>query len=134
MAPGVRKNADVAILATLAGGGTVEEAAKQAGVSERTVYRRLEEPAFKRQVSEARADLVRQSVGKLARISSAAATTLGLLLKAESESVRLGAARAVLELGTKMREADELEARLAALEERVADTSPTGHGGLRRWG
>jgi len=34
--------------------------------------------------------------------------------------VRLGAARAVLEIGLKVREAAELEARLAALEERLA--------------
>ncbi len=36
-----------------------------------------------------------------------------------SASVRLGAARAVLELGTKFRETVEFEQRLAAIEERV---------------
>jgi hypothetical protein len=33
--------------------------------------------------------------------------------------VRLGAARAVLELGVKLREAAELEARIAALEQQL---------------
>ncbi len=47
-----------------------------------------------------------------------AAAKLRELLTAESESVRLGAARALLELGTKLRDSVELEARLAALEQR----------------
>jgi hypothetical protein len=38
------------------------------------------------------------------------------LLRAKSRSVRLGAARAILELGTKLRESVELEQRIAALE------------------
>lgn len=130
VAGGGRKNADPAIVAVLAGGGTVEEAAKQASVSVRTVHRRMNEPTFRRQLDEARSELVRRAVGMLARTSSAAATTLALLLKADSETVRLGAARAVLELGAKMRESDELERRLSELEERVgAQAGP----GARRW-
>jgi hypothetical protein len=43
-------------------------------------------------------------------------------------ATRLGAARAVLELGMKVRETAELEQRLAALEEQLA----TG-GGTRPW-
>jgi hypothetical protein len=35
-------------------------------------------------------------------------------------AVRLGAARAILELGTKLREASEWEARLSTLEQRMA--------------
>ena len=38
--------------------------------------------------------------------------------KGKSETVRLSAARAVLELGTKLRESVELEERIAALEGR----------------
>jgi hypothetical protein len=44
---------------------------------------------------------------------------LALLQETIPAAVRLGAARAVLELGTKLREAAELEARLAALEARL---------------
>lgn len=46
-------------------------------------------------------------------------TTLGELLNATSDSVRLGAARAVLELGVRLRETEELELRIASLEQRV---------------
>ena len=43
-----RKNADDAVLLALACGATVAQAAHRAGVSERTVYRRLKDPASRR--------------------------------------------------------------------------------------
>ena len=41
------------------------------------------------------------------------------LLRAESESVRLGACRTTLELSAKLRETVELEARIEALERKA---------------
>jgi hypothetical protein len=55
-----------------------------------------------------------------------AAGTLAKLLDAEKESVRLGAARALLELGVKLRESVELEQRLAALEQRMSSQDKGG--------
>ena len=60
---------------------------------------------------------------------SGAADTLGQLArKAKQESVRLAAARAVLELGAQLRETVELEQRIAALEgtnmRRTASSEP----------
>jgi hypothetical protein len=55
-------------------------------------------------------------------MASAADTLASLSQEAVSESVRLSAARAVLELGTKLRESIELEERIAVLE---SDQSPT---------
>jgi hypothetical protein len=51
-----------------------------------------------------------------------AAAVLRKLLAAESESVRLGAARSILELGNKLREAVEWEERLAALEQHIEES------------
>jgi hypothetical protein len=48
-----------------------------------------------------------------------AANVLRQLLHAQSENVRLGATRSLLELGVKMRESVELEQRLADLELRL---------------
>ena len=76
----------------------------------------MADPAFRRRVVELRADMVARSLGRLADGMADAADTLRALLRAEGESVRLGAARALLELGTKLRESVELEERLAALE------------------
>jgi hypothetical protein len=76
----LKKNADYALVAALAGGSSVREAAEQARVAERTVYRRLEDPDFKTQVSAARSELLAGAVGHLADYSTEAATTLRGLL------------------------------------------------------
>jgi len=116
MADNGSEKGDAALIVALAGGATVRDAARRAHVGERTVYRRLDEPDFRRQVQDARADMVAQAVGKLADAATKAVETLSALLDGESESVRLGAARAILEIGTKLRDATEFETRLAALE------------------
>lgn len=102
----------------LAAGRTVMEAAKAAGAGERTVKTWLHDlPAFARRVAELRAEMTSRAVGRLADGMADAADTLGFLCrKARSETVRLGAARALLELGVRVREAVELEERVAALE------------------
>jgi hypothetical protein len=47
-------------------------------------------------------------------------TLLSLQEKSTPASVRLGAARAILELGVKLREISELSERVQALEERMS--------------
>jgi hypothetical protein len=119
MAAGGRKTADEALALGLASGLTIEAAARQAEVSPRTAYRRLEEPAFRRRVGELQAGMVSRALGRLADASVEAVDTLRGLLGADSPSARLGAARSILELGNKLRESVELEQRLAALEEQL---------------
>ena len=116
MAGGERKNADFALATALAAGATVESAAAHAKVSPATVYRRLQQPAFRAQVEEVRRETLERTTLQLSTAGLRAVTTLLDLLNARSEMVRLGAARAVLELGTRLRESLELEQRLAALE------------------
>jgi hypothetical protein len=111
-----RKNADESLQGALAVGKTIRQAAALAGVSERTVNRRLQDTAFRRRIEELRAGMVQEALGKMADGMSDAAATLRKLLKAKGESVRLGAARSILELGSKLRESVELESRLQALE------------------
>jgi hypothetical protein len=120
---GDRKNADCALIAALASGATVQAASVAAGVAERTVYRRLEDPAFRRRVSETRGRMLAQAVGLLADASSRAVTTLTNLLEGESESVRLSAAKSIIELGCKLRESTELEERINQLEARAAEAA-----------
>jgi hypothetical protein len=68
--------------------------------------------------------MVQRTAGALTAAGSEAVRTL-LALQKETvpPAVRLGAARAVLELGAKMRETAELEARIQALEEQAAGGS-----------
>ena len=131
MAGGVRSNADFAIVAALAGGDTVAGAAKHAKVAERTVYRRLEDPAFRQQVTAARSEMVARALGGLSAASVTAVRTLLLLMQpTEASSVRLGAAKAVLEIGTRLRESVDLEERIAELE---AQQRAREEGGFRPW-
>jgi hypothetical protein len=113
-----RQNADEALALALASGQTLRLAAEAAGIGERTAARRWADAEFRRRVSVLRGDLVGRALGRMADGMSAAADVLRQLLAAESESVRLGAARSLLELGVKLREAVEMEERLAAVEAR----------------
>jgi hypothetical protein len=104
----------------LAGGSTEGEAAALANCGSRTLRTWLAtSPAFGRRVTALRAEMTGRALGRLVESMTAAADTLGALARgARSETVRLGAARAVLELGVKLRESIELEERIRALEER----------------
>ncbi len=122
-----RHSADDSLLMALACGATVENAARQAGVSPRTAYRRLADAAFRQRLQTLRGDMVSRTSGTLtAAAGEAVRTLLELLKNPTSSSVRLGAARAVLEMGMKLRDVAELEQRLAELEERFDDQAARG--------
>ena len=119
-----RKKGYEALALALAAGQTLRDAAAAAGVTEMTAYRRWREPAFRQRVSELRAEMIGRAVGKLADNMSESADVLRQLLAEDVKAtVRLGAARANLELGVKLHEATELEERLAALERAAKGTS-----------
>jgi hypothetical protein len=115
-----RKKSEDALLLALACGATVEAAARQCGLSDRTVYRRMAEPDFHRRLQRVRDGFVQRTAGTMTAAAGEAVRTLLELMKAPfPPAVRLGAARAMLEIGMKVREASDLEERLAALEERL---------------
>ena len=120
MAAGRKRKAEAALVLALACGASPENAAQKAGVSQRTVYRRLAEPAFRAQVDDMRAELVRRTASMFTAAGMASIKTFTTLQEsAVSEAVRLGAAKAVIELGCKLRENAELLERMAALEGRL---------------
>jgi hypothetical protein len=118
-----RQNADEALALALAAGQCLRDAAHASGVSERTATRRWSDSAFRRRVNELRGEMVRRALGKMADGMTEAADTLRALLRAESESTRLGAARSILELGNKLRDCVEMEERLSALEKRFTENA-----------
>jgi hypothetical protein len=117
MAENGRRKGEAALLVALASGMTVRDAAVAAGIGERTATRRVTDPGFRRQVAQLRANMVQRALGRLADASVQAVDTLRALLSAEADTVKLGAARAILELGNRLRETVELEERIAALEQ-----------------
>ena len=119
-----KKNEDQLLLA-LACGATAEAAARQCGLSERTVYSRLGDGEFKKRLESIRNDMIQRSSGMLtAAAGEAVRTLLALQKEAVPAAVRLGAARAVLEIGIKLRQMVEIEQRLTELEEHVSLDSP----------
>jgi hypothetical protein len=108
VAGGDRSSADAALIAALASGLTVQDAATQAHVSERTARRRLETVMLER------------AIGRLVDATTDAADTLRSLLNADSESVRHVAAKTLIESASKGLELLDLVDRVAALEEASA--------------
>ena len=101
-------------------GQSVKDAAKTAGIGERTAHRRMQDGEFRRRLSNLRTRILSESVGKLTAASTTAVRTLEKLMKsAESETVRLGAARAILDRSVSMRESLELAERLERVEEQL---------------
>jgi len=115
--------ADEILIAALACGATQESAAQKAGVSAKTVQRRLAEPEFCRQLQAFRSDIVQRTSDALTAAGLEFVKTLiALVGTGTPPATRLGAAKAGLELGMKVRETADLGPRLAALEERLAET------------
>jgi hypothetical protein len=110
------KGEPVAVLA-LAAGATITAAAREAGVSERTIRRRLELPEYRMELSRMRSKLLDAAVGQLVEASTKAVATLVELLGARSENVRAIAAKAIIEYGLSLQEAIETQTRITTLEE-----------------
>ncbi len=105
------------LIELLARGVSQVDAARQTGISDRTVRRRLADPEFRRQVEKFRGTMVESAAGKLASLLDEAADTLQALMKPDVPAgIRLSAARAALEHCCRIRETVELERRVAELE------------------
>ena len=118
MAENGKKN-EVAL--ALAAGTPVAEIAERTGVGERTIHRWREDPAFRQLIRGYRAEMTERALGRLADGMTEAADTLRALLTAVSESIRLNAAKAVLEIGNKLHELQDIEQRIGDLERLLAE-------------
>jgi hypothetical protein len=123
-----RQAANEALIIALACGATVEQAARQAGMSRRTAQRRLADKAFQQQLRAFTAEMVKRTTGMLTAAAQESVKTL-LRLHAASNppGVQLGAARSVLQLSLKQRESCEFEERLAEVERRFAEQNVPPH-------
>jgi hypothetical protein len=76
-----KKGGDEALVQALAGGASVPVAARAAAVSERTVYRRLEDPAFCEAVARLRSRMTGQAIGRLSATPFGVRTPLPVVLR-----------------------------------------------------
>ena len=121
-----RKKNEDALLLALACGATVESAARQCDLCERTIYRRLRDREFRIQLHRVRADMVARTAAMLTAAGLESVRTLLELQKGTSPAaIRLGAARAILEIGLKLREAVDLQLQIDELEGRVDEIART---------
>lgn len=114
------KISDEKLLAVLTVTPTVTAAAAAAGVGQRTIYRRLQNPEFRRQLEEQRLkSLETARNGFLARLMDAVDTISGVMMNGENRpETRLRAAGMMIDAGLRLVEVTDIEKRLDALERR----------------
>ena len=112
--PAVRDRAVLALLSER----SLSAAARKAGVAERTLRRWLaDDDAFRRDLAQARRTVFEAGIGRAQVLSCKALDALEeLLAQGEQPSVRLGAAKALLELAINRHDAAWMLDRLDQLE------------------
>ena len=108
-------------IAALLESPSVLSASERAGVGRSTLNRWLSLPAFRRALDAAKQEAFAAAMARIAEASGEATNTLLKLLTAESEAVRLGAARAILEAAAGHLDARAIAEQLADLESRLAE-------------
>ena len=116
MPGGSKKAADTALIVHLASGISPAAAARLAGISEATCYRRLADDAFRQRVEAARSSFWERALGTLSKGAAESATVLRKLLRCEDDRLQLQAAKILLEQGIKVRDQVDIAQRIAALE------------------
>jgi hypothetical protein len=122
---GVKKEAAIIALLT---SRSIEEAAKTADVPPRTLYRWLKEPEFDAAYRKAKRVAFGQAIARLHHMTGAAVSTLGkvMLDPATPPATKVRAADSILDHTSKVMEIEEIEARVAALEQAAELTKSNG--------
>ena len=101
----------------------IDEASKAVGIAPNTLLKWMKQPEFDTAYREARRATFRQSVARLQQASGAAVSTLlKIMVDATApHSTRVRAADSVLDHAAKAIEIEDIEVRVAALEQSVGD-------------
>jgi Holliday junction resolvasome RuvABC DNA-binding subunit len=111
------RNKEKAISALISS-SSIAEAAKIVGIGEKTLWRWLKLNGFKKAYREARRTIVNQAIAKVQLGMSAAIKTLMCVMIDEKApaSARVSAAKAMIDIGFKASEIEDLESRIENLE------------------
>lgn len=110
---------DEKLIAALLNHGTIKQAAAAAGVSERTMYDRMNSGDFKELYKAAKADLIRGAVFSLnGKLQEAIDTIAGIMTdESTNAAIRLQAAQAILNTAGKF--AERLQADEKDIERQI---------------
>ncbi len=112
-------------IAALLTSSSITQAADEAGVGHRTLFRWLADPTFDAAYKAAKRESVGQAIARLQQLSGAAVVVLGQVMadRRSPASSRVAAASKILDTAIKVVELEQIEQRLAALEEAYANKS-----------
>jgi len=102
---------------------TVEGAAEKIGVTRKTIYEWLKQDSFKQALEVARKDYVESAFRPLRLAAKHAADKIVKHVDCSDERISLRAAEDIIQFTQKALELENLEERIDALEERMAETS-----------
>lgn len=111
-----REAVDEVLVSSLAAGLSQVDAGDRAGVTDRTVRRRLEEPEFVARVRDKRREMVGEATGRVTSLLTAAVDTFGELLESADPGIRLRAATAIVRTTSEYHVNEDFAARLTDLE------------------
>ena len=97
----------------------IQAAAREAGDGRSTVYRWLQNPAFADKLKQMRNEAMNEALSAVKSLTVRAAEELMRLLDTEDERLRRHVCRDILSHAIKVRELEEIERRLARLEEQL---------------
>ena len=115
------KRGNAKLIGALVEGMTIEMAAEKSGLSEATVYRRLQDAGFRREVSRQRRQYVEVIVSRMVRSATLASVELEKIIRDEeaSTSDRLKAIRTALDFGGRWMDRGDLGDRVLMIEEEI---------------
>ncbi len=118
MAGKPRRN-DEKLIDFLAAGRSNADAARLSGMS---VDRRMADSDFRHQLDTRRAEMFERGAARMADLVSRSIDTLSELMeRSKSESIRLSAAKSVIDGAIRLRELISIESRLAELERQFGE-------------
>jgi hypothetical protein len=104
---------------------SIEEAARAAGIGERTLHRWMKKPEFQDAFREARRTVFSQANARMQQASSAAVSTLLKVMidPAAPPAARVRAADRILDGAYRATQMEDIECRLSALERSVESSA-----------
>ena len=120
MSQNVTPEKDVMLALALASGTSISDVAAQADIDRRPVYRKLEDPDFRRLVAEYRDRLISTALGRIADSMTRGADALVQMIDAPEPHIRIRAIRTLFSFGMRLRDSIDLNTRMREVELELA--------------